>query len=162
MQFEFLLSEPNSPALRLRRSIWTGRTKLYADEQEVPMQPSKGYFHSLRAYMVPMPDGSERHLTLQNRFYDFVPEVYVNDKPVLLARALQTWEYVITSLPILLVFAGGLLGGLCGLVATFINLRIMRSERPIGLRIAFCVAITVTAFVGYVLLVGLLQLAMES
>lgn len=162
MQFEFLLNEADGPILRLQRSIWTGQTKLYADDQEVPMQPNKGYFHSLRAYMVPMPDGSERHLTLQNRFYDPVPEVYVNDKPILLAKALHTWEYAIASLPVLLIFAGGLLGGLCGLAATFANLRIMRSERPAGLRIAFCVALTLAALIVYVLLAGMFQLAIES
>ncbi|WP_143434759.1 hypothetical protein [Hymenobacter roseosalivarius] len=112
--------------------------------------------------MVPMPDGSERQLTLKNRFYDPVPVADIDGEPILLAKALAPWEHVVACIPMLLIFGGGLIGGLCGVGAMLANISIMRSERPTGLRVAFCVGITLAAFVVYVLLAGMLQLAVAS
>lgn len=162
MQLNFLLNDPNSPHLQLQRSAWTGKTKLYADGQEVPLQSKPGIFSKIRSFMVPMPDGSERQLTLKNRFYDPVPEADIDGEPLLLAKALAPWEYVVACIPMLLIFGGGLIGGVCGVAAMLTNIGIMRSERPAGLRIAFCVGIALAALVVYVLLVGMLQLATES
>jgi hypothetical protein len=162
MQLNFLLDEPNSPSLCLQRSAWTGKTKLYADGQEVPLQSKPGLFSQIRSFMVPMADGSERQLTLKIRFYDPVPEAHVDGEPILLAKALTPWEYVVACIPMLLIFGGGLLGGIFGVAAMVANISMMRSERPAGLRIAFCAGITLMAFVGYVLVVGMLQLAVES
>ena len=162
MQFEFLLNEADSPILRLQRSAWTGKTKLYADGQEILPQSKPGLFSKIRSFLVPMPDGSERQLTLKNRFYDPVPVAHLDGEPILLAKALASWEYVVACIPMLLIFGGGLLGGLCGVGAMLANINVMRSERPVGVRIAFCVGLTLAAFIVYVLLAGIFQLAIES
>ncbi|MCC2546196.1 hypothetical protein LJY25_07045 [Hymenobacter sp. BT175] len=69
-----------------------------------------------------------------------------------LSKPLAKWEYVVACLPMVLLIAGGLLGGGIGAAGTFANLSIMRSERPRGLRIALCVGLTlfVTAVWGAV------------
>jgi len=162
METEFLLNEPNSPRLRLRRSLWTGRTKLYVDEQEVPREPKKGLFDQVHAFAVPMPDGTQRQLTLKNRIYDPVPEAHVDGQELVLAKPLQSWEYIVACVPIVLIFAGGALGAVAGLVATFTNMGIMRSSRPIALRIALCLGSTLAAFVVYMALGLLLTLALKS
>jgi len=55
--------------------------------------------------------------------------VVIGDETVLLARPLAWYEYVWVGLPVLLVFAGGALGALVGVVATYTSARIFRSDR---------------------------------
>ncbi|UYZ61740.1 hypothetical protein [Hymenobacter weizhouensis] len=137
---------PDGPALVLDRSLWTGRTRLYADNQELKPQPKNGLFDKRLEFHVPLPDGSHRQLLVHNRVHDPVPEVYVDGQAVFLTKKLQIWEYIVACLPLLLVVGGGLLGGGVGAGAVILNLSVMRSNHPAGVRVALCLGILLAAF----------------
>lgn len=156
MKLNFLLDEPNSPELRLERSLLTGRSRLFANERELVSEPKKGFFDQTQVFAVPMPDGAQRQLRLKNIIYDTVPQVEVDGRPLVLAKPLQTWEYIIAALPLLLVFSGGLLGGVVGGFVAYTNLNIMRSERSTPVRVLLCLGMLVLALLAYGLLAWLL------
>ncbi|RFP65367.1 hypothetical protein D0N36_08820 [Hymenobacter lapidiphilus] len=156
MTLNFLLDEPNSPELRLERSLLTGRNRLYANERELIKEPKKGLFDQVQVFTVLMPDGTHRQLSLKNIVYDTVPEVKVDGQPLVLAKPLQVWEYIVAALPLLLVFSGGILGGGVGGFAAYTNIGIMRSERSLPTRVLLCLGALVLAMLAYGLLAWLL------
>ncbi|UOQ54633.1 hypothetical protein [Hymenobacter cellulosivorans] len=162
MKIDFRFDEPHSPQLQLHRSVWTGRTRLYVNDQEVIKEPKRGALDAAQLFIVPMPDGTERHLTLKNRFYDLIPEAQVNGRGLALAPALKSWEYAVACIPMIFLFWGGLIGGGVGVVATMANLSTMRSKRPVALRVGLCLCLTVAAFGLMVLLAGLVHLALAD
>ena len=159
MTINFLLDAPNSPALRLERSLLTGRSRLYANDQELLSQPKKGFFDQTQIFAVPMSDGTYRQVCLKNIVYDTVPQAQVDGRPLVLARPLETWQYVVAALPLLLVFAGGFIGGAIGAAAAYTNISVMRSERSITARVAICLILLVVALLAYGLLAWALQMA---
>ena len=60
---------------------------------------------------------------------DQIPTLMIDDQPVMLAEPPQWYEYGWNTLPLLLKFIDGALGGLVGGYATVVSGRILRSDR---------------------------------
>jgi len=83
--------------------------------------------------------------------------VVIGDETVLLARPLAWYEYVWVGLPVLLVFAGGALGALVGVVATYTSARIFRSDRGAFAKYVLTGLVSVLALVVFLVLVVIAQ-----
>lgn len=59
--------------------------------------------------------------------FDPVPDVEIDGHRMTLVPPLRWWQWLLSGLPLILVFAGGAAGGLIGAVATYANVAILRS-----------------------------------
>jgi hypothetical protein len=100
--------------------------------------------------------GAEKIIQTRYNLVDPVPTLKIDGEAVNLLEPLQWYEYAWSGLPILLVFAGGLLGGLVGGIATMANGRLFRSERGSIAKYGLAGLITVAAVaLFFVLAIGL-------
>jgi hypothetical protein len=107
-------------------------------------------------YPVTSDSGAEKLIQMRYNLVDPVPSLKIDGEAVNLVEPLQWYEYAWSGLPILLVFAGGLLGGLVGGVATMANGRLFRSERGSIAKYGLAGLITVSAVAAFfVLAIGL-------
>ena len=117
---------------------------------EVVLQPDdKGEFQLL--------DDQQKEVTLRlkARMLDPVPDLWVDETPMLLAETLPVFAWFWAGLPLLLLL-GGAMGGILGVCAFLGNLSLLRSERPQGQRYAFAGLLSLASLVFYTLLTALL------
>jgi hypothetical protein len=93
---------------------------------------------------------------------DPVPTLKIDGEDVNLLEPLRWYEYAWSGLPILLVFAGGALGGLVGGAATMANGRLFRSERGSIAKYGLAGLITASALVVFFVLAIALRMAIGS
>ena len=106
--------------------------------------------------------GRLHEFKLKTNGLDPVPKVEIDGTTIKLARALTWYEYLWMGLPIALVFAGGGLGALFGLVATYTSARIFRSNRRTAIKYALTGAVSLGAVVVFLLSAGSIQLFMAE
>ncbi len=82
-----------------------------------------------------------------------VPQLVVDGKVIYLAQALKWYQWVWSALPILLVFWGGLMGAVLGIIAFTINTSIFRSSRNEVYKYIFTGVVSILATMIY-LVVG--------
>ena len=109
------------------------------------------------SYAVRNNSGEEVLIQLKGNFLDPIPKVILGKEAIILARPLTWYEYVWIGLPILLVFTGGGLGALVGILATYSSARIFRSDRSVFGKYAITGLISVVALVAFVMLAVIAQ-----
>jgi hypothetical protein len=113
-------------------------------------------------YSVTSDSGAEKLIQMRYNLVDPVPTLKIDEQTVDLLEPLQWYEYAWSGLPILLVFAGGALGGLVGGAATIVNGRIFRSGRGAIAKYGLAGLITVSAVVAFFVLAIALRYAIGS
>lgn len=99
--------------------------------------------------------GSNMAVKFKNRFLDPIPNLEVGGQTIQLVPALAWYQYVWLSLPLLLMFGGGALGGFFGGLAAFSSSRVFRSDLSEGLKYGITGLLSITAVIGYLLVVGM-------
>lgn len=121
--------------------------KLLVDGQPAPKGEKRGELLLRRN------DGTDVPAQLRmTNFLDPVPVVVINGEQIHVVEPLKWYEWVWAGSPILLVFAGGLLGGLTGGVAAVVNGRILRSQTNTALKYAITGLISFSAVITYLVL----------
>ena len=108
-------------------------------------------------YPVRSNSGQEVLIQLKSNFVDPIPKVVFGDQTIVLARPLTWYEYLWLGLPILLVFAGGAIGAVVGITATYTSARIFRSDRGAFAKYALTGLVSILSLVAFVILVVLAQ-----
>ncbi len=133
--------------IEVKVSFWTG-AKLFVNGIQAPRGPKRGEMVLQRN------DGSQAYVTWKPQAFGLdVPQLVVDGKTINLVPPLKWYQWVWSALPILLVFWGGLLGGIAGVIAFSINTQIFRSQSNEVLKYVFTGLITIVAAVIY-LIVG--------
>jgi hypothetical protein len=112
-------------------------------------------------YSVRDNEGSPRVIKLKGNGLDPVPKLHVDGDIISLTRSLAWYEYAWMGLPIILVFSGGALGALFGLLATYSSARIFRSDRGAGSKFALSGLISLGAVACFFAGATALQLAIS-
>jgi hypothetical protein len=112
-----------------------------------PVEKRKG------RYLVHTNRGERVLIRLKGNFLDPIPKVIFGNETIVLARPLTWYEYIWIGFPILLVFAGGAIGGLVGGMATYASARIFRSDRGALTKYGITSLISVVSVVAFVILV---------
>jgi hypothetical protein len=81
-----------------------------------------------------------------------LPQLVVDGRTVNLATPLKWYQWVWSALPILLVFLGGLLGGITGVIAFSINTVIFRSRSNEILKYVITGVISIVAAILYLII----------
>lgn len=95
------------------------------------------------SYLVGSDSGQQLKIRIIYNFLDPIPKVKIGEETIELAKPLQWFEYAWIGVPMLLVFAGGALGGFVGAGSTVVNGRIFRSDRGAVSKYALAAATTV-------------------
>lgn len=144
--------EGQNVALRTA-GVFSG-AKLMLNGQQLTKE--NGFFH-LRSNT-----GSTLVVKLKGRFLDPIPNLMLGGQTIQLAPALEWYQYVWMTIPIVLVFLGGAIGGLCGGLAAGISSRVFRSDLSQGMKYALTGLISLAAFLTYFLVAGTIVAAMRK
>ena len=130
--------------LMVRTANWCRGPRLVVDGSEVKGKRGRFILRDNR--------GQEVTVRLISNHIDPVPKVTVGDRSLELARPLEWYEYVWMGLPILLVFQGGALGAVCGVVAIQRSAQVFRGEGSKVRKFLLSGLISVGALLGYFVL----------
>jgi hypothetical protein len=112
-----------------------------------------------RSYLVRSDIGQELAIKVMYNFLDPVPKMKIGEEMIELAKPLQWFEYAWIGVPMLLVFAGGALGGFVGAGSTVVNGRIFRSDRSAVSKYALAAVTTVAGTAVFFLVAIAIQIA---
>jgi hypothetical protein len=133
--------------------LWAG-PQLLVNGQPAAKGPKRGQMLLRRN------DGREVIATWKPQFMGLdVPRLDVDGKHVTVVEPLKWYAWVWSGLPILLIFVGGALGALAGIVAFGINTQIFRSSRNTGLKFILTAVVSLLAVAVYLALAALLMSA---
>jgi hypothetical protein len=119
--------------------------KLLVDGQPAPKGKGRGEM------LIRRNDGKDVIVSFRSNFLD-VPALMVDGKPLNLVEPLKWHEWVWNGFPIVMIFFGGALGGMLGVLAMSFNLKVFRSSENTVLKYALTGAIGLGAFALYFLL----------
>jgi hypothetical protein len=100
-------------------------------------------------YPVVSDSGQEVLIQMKYNLLDPIPTLKIGDAPIELAKPLRWFEYVWIGVPMLLVIAGGAVGGFVGAGSTIVNGRIFRSDRSVVSKYALASVTAVTSAVVF-------------
>ena len=90
------------------------------------------------------------------------PKIKIGDEIVELASPLKWYEYVWIGIPIVLVFSGGAIGGLVGVVAAIASGKIFRGNNGSAAKYGLSALITLGSFIAFVVLATVFQLLVDA
>lgn len=101
--------------------------------------------------------GVPREIKIKTNFLDPVPKIEIDGTTIQLARSLAWYEYLWMGLPIMLIFAGGALGAMFGVGATYSSGRIFRSERKASIKYLLSGVVSISAVTAYFVFLAAIQ-----
>jgi hypothetical protein len=121
-----------------------------------PVAKEKG-FYQLRSNA-----GANVAVKLKGRLLDPIPNLVVGGQTIEVAPALTWAQYAWMSIPIVLVFIGGGIGGLCAGLAATASSRVFRSDLSDGLKYAVTGMISLGAYLTYFVAAGAIVTALHQ
>lgn len=101
-------------------------------------------------------------LTIKRGMLENIPKVTFDGQQLLLVKKLKAYEWGISSLSLLLVFIGGALGGIIGVLGLLYSAKVFRSELPQVVKILLSIAISILAAGLYFVIAAVLFSAVEE
>jgi len=132
----------------LRPAGFFSGAQLFVDGEEM-----KG---SWGKYTLRRNDGTEVKARLQSILIDPVPQLLVDGQRYQAVRPLEWYELFWAGWPIALMFVGGAIGAVCGVLAAYANSRIFRSDlQPVTKYLATATVSIAFVFLFVIILVFL-------
>jgi hypothetical protein len=142
--------------IEVRTNFWTG-TKLFIDGQAAPKGKKRGEMILQRN------DGSQVVAAWKAQALGFdVPQLAVDGKTIKIVEPLKWYQWVWSGLPILLIFGGGALGAIAGVIAFYINSQIFRSELNAALKYGLTFLVSVVVFVVYLIVAIMIRMSLNN
>lgn len=138
----------------LRSSGMFSGPKLLIDDEVI-----KG---SWGKYTLRRDDGTEVFARLVNNIFDPIPQLVVDGKVYSSVPPLPWIQMGWAGAPILLLFIGGMIGAILGLLAAYLNTRIFRLELHIALKFVLTGFISCIAVLLCLIIVGLPTAAIQN
>ena len=152
MNYPINLEGFEGQAIEMKPGGLTAGPQLLVNGQPAAKGPKRGQMLLRRN------DGAEAVATLKPRFMGLdVPQLNVDGKTISVVEPLKWYVWVWSALPILLVFVGGVIGVLVGIVAFGINTQIFRSSRTTVVKFILTAIVSLLAIVVYLALAVLLS-----
>lgn len=129
--------------IEVRVSFWSGPT-LLVNGQPAPKGSRRGEM------LLRSNDGRSVVAKWKPRFLGLdVPQLVVDGKVIDVVEPLKWYQWLWGGLPIALVFVGGLLGGIIGVIGFTINAKVFRTEIGDALKYLVSGIVTLLAFIAY-------------
>lgn len=111
-----------------------------------------------RGFLIPLSDGTVKKLEVDRGGLDYIPRVYIDGERFEIGRRLKWYERIIGGLPLFLLFLGGALGGICGIIGLNLNYKILRSEKSVLNKALLITGVTVLSVAAWFILASIFQL----
>lgn len=154
MQLEVQHHAFKEQRLAVETAGWFRGPRLFLNGAVVPKQK--------RRYTVTADSGTAVTIQLKYNYLDPIPKVKIGEEMAELASPLKWYEYVWIGIPIVLVFAGGAIGGLVGALSANASGRIFRSDRSSLAKYGLSGVITLGAFVVFLVLAAVFQVLVDA
>ncbi len=105
-------------------------------------------------------DSGKEYMEIK-RGLDFTFSAVFRGKKQLLEEKLNTLEYILGVLPLLLIFVGGVIGAILGILGTNTIYGFLRKEKKVGFQLIISIGITAFCYIAYLLVALLLTLAIR-
>ncbi|MEM2568206.1 MAG: hypothetical protein QXH20_07045 [Candidatus Bathyarchaeia archaeon] len=129
--------------IEVKTSFWSG-PKLLVNGQPAPKGSKRGEM------LLQSNDGTQVIAKWKPRFMGLdVPQLIVDDKVINLVEPLKWYQWIWSGLPIVLVFVGGALGAIAGIIGFTINAKVFRTEMNGILKYVVSGAVSILAVVVY-------------
>jgi len=125
--------------------------KILLNGQPAPKGKKRGEF------LLTRDDGQEVVAKFGANFLDQVPAIIIDGKKINLVEPLKWYQWVWAGWPIALVFVGGAIGAVLGVIATSINVRLFRSEMTAVTQYILVAVISGLAVILYLVIALLIQ-----
>lgn len=136
--------------IEVKTSFWSG-PKLLVNGQPAPKGSKRGEM------LLQSNDGRQVVARWKQRFMGLdVPQLVVDNKVISLVEPLKWYQWVWSGLPIALVFVGGALGAIAGIIGFTINAKIFRTEMNSVLKYVVSGVVSILAVVAYFIAATLL------
>lgn len=96
-------------------------------------------------------NGKKVSVYFEPSIFDNLPKLKTGGKTYQVAPPIAWYQYVWCALPLILVFTGGVVGAVLGLIAFLFNIRLMRARIHPGLRYLVTLGISAAAYLVYFL-----------
>jgi hypothetical protein len=100
-------------------------------------------------YMLRRNDGADVQARLQTNLIDPIPYLLLDGKKYFVVAPLKWYELIWAGWPIALLFVGGALGALCGVLAAYTNSRIFRSNFSPAMKYAVTALVSIISVIVY-------------
>lgn len=129
--------------IEVKTSFWSG-PKLLVNGQPASKGSKRGEM------LLQSNDGTQVIAKWKPRFMGLdVPQLIVDDKVINLVEPLKWYQWIWSGLPIVLVFVGGALGAIAGIIGFTINAKVFRTEMNGILKYVVSGAVSILAVVVY-------------
>ena len=155
MRYPFNLPELPGRRIEVELAGIFSSPKLFVDEQPANKGAKRGEF------LVRGTDGRDVLMGLKTSL-DPVPQGLCAGRTIRLADPLTWYQWLLTGIPLVLVFIGGALGGLLGGIAMAFNVRILRLDMTAVARYALAAILSVGALGANAFFAGLFLSAVHA
>lgn len=139
MEYHCTVRDPNGTDMHVKLDRGLLVTRVSVNGTPLRRSREKG-----RPFVIPMSDGSIRRMTVGTiNLFDFAPRVLVDGQEVFSAEQLQSYQYLWAGLPLLFFLLGSPVGGLIGICAAVVNLKIFRSALPAAIQVLATLGVTI-------------------
>jgi hypothetical protein len=129
--------------VEVKTSFWSG-PKLLVNGQLAPKGRKRGEM------LLQSSDGKQVVTKWKPQFMGLdVPQLVVDDKVINLALPLKWYQWIWGGLPIALVFVGGALGAIAGIIGFTINTKVFRTEMNSVLKYVVSGMVSILTVVAY-------------
>jgi hypothetical protein len=129
--------------IEVKISFWTG-AKLLVNGESAPKGKRRGEM------LLQRNDGKQVIASWKPQFLGWdVPQLVVDGKVVILVEPLKWYQWVWGGWPVFLLFVGGALGAIAGIIAVTINAKVFRAEMSTVLKYVVSGVVSVLAVVAY-------------
>lgn len=156
MKLSFLLADFPNAAFEIQTSVWTGKTRLFMNQQQLTVSKEKG-----NPFLIPIENKEFVKAYPIRSFPDAIPALKINNVQHDILEKLKWYEIAVCASPMCLILIGGAIGGIMGALATNLNLAIFRNENNITLKYVKAIGIAVAAALVYTLIATLIILAVQ-
>lgn len=147
MKYNFKLSDFPNSNFEMDTNIWTGKTKLFKDGMALEQSKEKG-----KPFLIATTSGTILKAFPKPTFPDLIPCLEIAGIKHSVVEALKWHQYLVGGLPMILLFAGGALGGAIGAFASIFNFNTFRQQNANSIKYLKVAGISILAFVVYFVL----------
>ena len=128
-------------------SFWTGKKTITIDGKVLTRLNRKQFVYEDQTY------------TIKGSFLTGAKLVGTTEIEVL--PKLQKWEYILSCLPLIMIFIGGMIGALFGCIFSVSTITVMRSKTHPVLKVLVSLLFAVLAFLAWFVVVNYLFLLIQ-
>lgn len=152
MQYQVKIDGFESQTIQVQAPGFFSGPKLLVNGQPAPKGPKRNQMALRRD------DGADVVAAWKPRMLGLdVPQIVVDGKPIAVVEALKWYEWLWAALPVLLVFAGGAVGAMVGMLGLYVNIKLFRSSLNGVLKYAAAGAVLAASGITYVVVATLLS-----